>query len=86
MWPCPVYQEVIVPLQSGDLLILTSGGVAEANNAAHEMFGFDRLERAIATGPNDSVEAMLNYLKREISTFTGKIDPRDDVTIVIVQV
>ena len=80
------YQEAEVPLAPGDLIILTSDGVVEANNALGEMFGFDRLEQAVATGPTTSAEAMLEHLKAAVAAFVGKTEPHDDLTMVVVQV
>lgn len=80
------YQEVEVSLAPGDLIILTSDGVIEANDATGEMFSFDRLEQAVATGPTASAEAMLEHLKAAVAAFVGKTEPHDDLTIVVVQV
>lgn len=80
------YQEHEVALAPGDLIILTSDGVVEANNAAGEMYSFDRLEQAAASGPATSAEAMLEHLKAAITTFVGQTEPHDDLTIVVVQV
>lgn len=80
------YQEVESTLAAGDLIILTSDGVVEANNGLGEMFGFDRLEEAVASGPTASAEAMLEYLKAAVAAFVGKTEPHDDLTIVVVQV
>jgi serine phosphatase RsbU (regulator of sigma subunit) len=80
------YQEVEVALAPGDLIILTSDGVIEANNAEGEMFSFDRLEQAVASGPAGSAEAMLEHLKTAITAFVGQTEPHDDLTIVVVQI
>lgn len=80
------YQEVEVVLATGDLIILTSDGVVEANNGLGEMFGFDRLEEAVAAGPNTGAEAMLEHLKAAVAAFVGKTEPHDDLTIVVAQV
>jgi PAS domain S-box-containing protein len=80
------YQEAEVPLTPGDLIILTSDGVVEANNAAGDLFGFDRLEQAVATGPTTGAEAMLEHLKAAVAAFVGNTEPHDDLTIVIVRV
>jgi PAS domain S-box-containing protein len=80
------YQEAEVPLNPGDLIILTSDGVVEANNAAGDLFGFDRLEQAVAAGPSTSAEVMLEHLKAAVADFVGQTEPHDDLTIVVVQV
>jgi PAS domain S-box-containing protein len=80
------YEQETLNLSPGDLVILTSDGVAEAVNVTGEMFGFDRLAQAIANGPTNSATDMLAHLKAKVVEFTGQAEPRDDMTIVVVQV
>ena len=80
------YQEVSVSLLSGDMVILTSDGVAEANALSDEMFGFERLEAAIRKAPITSAQAMLEYLKAELAAFVGRAEPYDDVTMIVFRV
>ena len=80
------YQEVSLSLSKGDLVILTSDGVVEAMTAAEEMFGFERLEQAVASGSQTSAEAMLAHLRAAVEAFAGDTEPYDDLTIVVVQV
>jgi serine phosphatase RsbU (regulator of sigma subunit) len=80
------YIETTLVLQPGDLVILTSDGVIEAMNAAREIFGFERLERVIAAGPQTSAEAMLAHLRTAVLAFTAGTELHDDLTIVVVQV
>lgn len=80
------YQEISHLLSQGDMIILTSDGLVEASNTSSEMFGFERLEQAIITGPASSAEAMLEHLKAEIAAHVGEAEPHDDITIVVVQV
>ncbi|HXV42263.1 MAG TPA: PP2C family protein-serine/threonine phosphatase, partial [Anaerolineae bacterium] len=56
------YQEISHLLSKGDMVILTTDGLVEASNSTPEMFGFERLEQAILTGPNSSAAAMLDHL------------------------
>jgi sigma-B regulation protein RsbU (phosphoserine phosphatase) len=80
------YQEVRHVLSKGDMVILTSDGLVEAGNATLEMFGFERLEKAILNGPTSSAAAMLDHLKAEITAYVGEAEPHDDITIVVAQV
>ncbi len=80
------YNVASLELTEGDLIILTSDGVLEAFNAAGEMFGFDRLETSIVTGPTTSSVAMLEHLITEINTFVGETEPHDDLTMVVIRV
>jgi serine phosphatase RsbU (regulator of sigma subunit) len=80
------YQEFKLSLSPGDLVILTSDGVVEAINSRHEMFGFERLEQAVTTGPTASAAAMLDHLRSQVDAFIDGAEPNDDLTIVVVQV
>lgn len=80
------YQEISHLLAKGDMIILTTDGMIEASNARAEMFGFERMEQAIVTGPISSAKAMLNHLKAELAAYVGEAVPHDDVTIVVVRV
>ncbi len=77
------YRAIAKPLTKGDMIVLTSDGVVEARNRADDLFGFQRLEDAIAAGPTSGTEAMLDHLKAELAAFVGDRDPNDDVTIVV---
>lgn len=72
-------------LARGDMVVLVSDGVIEAQTN-REMFGFNRLEQAVAAGPPDSAETMLNHLQSQVSSFLGKAEPLDDLTIVVLRV
>ncbi|MCK6623998.1 MAG: serine/threonine-protein phosphatase [Anaerolineae bacterium] len=80
------YQEIRHLLAKGDMIILTTDGLVEANNSRSEMFGFERLEQAIITGPTSSAAAMLEHLKTEIAAYVGEAEPHDDITIVVARV
>ena len=60
-------------------------GVIEVNNTSNQMLGFDRFESVVQAGPNNSAAAMLDHLKREISSFVGAAEPHDDLTLVIIR-
>ena len=80
------YQSVTIKLHQGDIIILTSDGVVEAVNHDHVLFGFDRLETAVQTGPTTTVFEMLTHILTQVSNFVGDAEPHDDLTIVVVQI
>jgi len=79
------YAELTLDLQPGDLLILSSDGLVEAQNGAKDLFGFEHLEATIAAAPPTSAQVTLDYLKAELDTFVAQAEPHDDVTLVVVQ-
>lgn len=82
----PVYREATLELTPGDIVILISDGVIEAMNSSGEIYGFNRLEQAVATGPSTSAKAMLSHLKTNVTSFMNTVSPHDDLTIVVMKV
>ncbi|MDM8529682.1 SpoIIE family protein phosphatase [Anaerolineales bacterium HSG25] len=80
------YQQHTVELFPGDMVILTSDGVVEANNDTGDMLGFERLEQIVRDGPTAGAEAMLEHLKQEVFAFTEEAEQHDDMTMVVVRV
>jgi sigma-B regulation protein RsbU (phosphoserine phosphatase) len=66
--------------------VLVSDGVVEAMNREGEMFGFLRLEQAIAAGPPESAQVMVDHIRAELRSFVGTIEAHDDETIAVVRV
>ena len=54
--------------------------------ATEEMFGFEQLEQAVASGPQTNAEAMLSHLRTTVEAFVGDTEPHDDLTMVVVKV
>jgi len=77
------YEQITLNLSKGDLIILTSDGLVEANNPAGQMLGFERLAQLIKDSPVTNAMAMLAHLKREILLFTGGGEQHDDITLVV---
>ncbi len=80
------YEESTLDLAKGDIVIMTSDGVVEAHNQANQLLGFERLEAIINSGPHSGAQAMLAHIKSEVFAFAGEIEPRDDLTIIVIQV
>ncbi len=80
------YPEQVLTLSKGDMVILSSDGLVEATNNDNKMFGFDRFEQAVATGPQSSAQAMLDHLKAGVNAFVGETEPHDDLTVAIIHV
>jgi sigma-B regulation protein RsbU (phosphoserine phosphatase) len=81
-----LFGEETIELARGDLLVLYTDGVVEAENATGEAFGRDRLlEVAAASGPADAA-AVLTSLTQALEGFIGARDPEDDVTILVARV
>jgi sigma-B regulation protein RsbU (phosphoserine phosphatase) len=77
------YEERPIALSTGDVLVLYTDGVTEAQNAAAEQYGVKRLEdlvREIATRP--AVE-IVDAIRTQVEAFTGEVHLNDDLTLVV---
>jgi sigma-B regulation protein RsbU (phosphoserine phosphatase) len=80
------YRAYHLELCPGDLILLCSDGVVEAMNENGEMFGFDRLEQFMAGCDELPTTEIVEQLNQEITTFVGKAEQHDDITMVMVRV
>ncbi|HEY1011820.1 MAG TPA: GAF domain-containing SpoIIE family protein phosphatase, partial [Herpetosiphonaceae bacterium] len=79
------YRESRVGLRPGDLVVLSSDGIVEAQNRAGEMLGFERFEALVAAGPVAGAQALLNYLQAALAEFMAGAEPHDDLTLVVIR-
>jgi sigma-B regulation protein RsbU (phosphoserine phosphatase) len=75
-------------LSAGDLLILTSDGVADRVSGTGERFGERRLRKILARGVPRADEPILvlrDGIVGEVQRFAGTAPPDDDMTLVLVE-
>lgn len=80
------YEEMKVKLRSGDAVILSTDGVADAMNEKGEFFGFDRFRDLVGRTVESSAKHMVDVLSSEVMAFTGEAPQHDDLTIVVIRV
>lgn len=79
-------QEVILPIQAGDLFVFYTDGFPEGMNKAMEEFGEERLLKALERYADSSAAQILEGVFSDMKHFTGKAKQHDDMTIVVVKV
>lgn len=78
--------ESSVEFQKGDCIVLYSDGIPEAVDPHGEMYGLQRLKRALNDqGELNSAEAIKNSLLADVKQFMGSATQMDDITIVVVR-
>ncbi len=82
--PDAQYESATTPFDGGDLLILYTDGVIEAEGPAGEQFGMERLERLVAEGPSNA-EDLLAEVRRAVKEHEAGIPPRDDRTVMVLR-
>lgn len=72
-------------LSSGDVLVLYTDGVTEAENRLGEEFGSQRLSDFVKRGSSRSAEELMNRIIQAAADFSGDVGFSDDVTVVVVK-
>jgi serine phosphatase RsbU (regulator of sigma subunit) len=72
-----------VRFQPGDLLVLYTDGVTEAENACHEFFGSDRLIAMVKENLGKSAQEIHEMVIRGLCEFAGSLSQCDDITLMV---
>jgi sigma-B regulation protein RsbU (phosphoserine phosphatase) len=75
-----------VPLASGDLLVLFSDGVTDAENIDGEEFGDQRLAACMESVGRSSASEVISAVQESLRVFCGGAPLLDDVTLLAVRV
>jgi sigma-B regulation protein RsbU (phosphoserine phosphatase) len=79
------YHEARTRLGPGDSVVLYTDGVLEAENAAGEIFTYERLEALIAANRQLKPRAMVACMLHELRAWAGDALQSDDVTVVVLR-
>jgi sigma-B regulation protein RsbU (phosphoserine phosphatase) len=79
------FEEGQAELYEGDLLVVFSDGITEAQNATGEEYGEQRLADLAAARRSETVENIRQDIFDEIDRWTGQADRGDDQTLVILK-
>jgi serine phosphatase RsbU (regulator of sigma subunit)/anti-sigma regulatory factor (Ser/Thr protein kinase) len=74
-----------IQLEPGDVLLLYSDGVTEAENSNGEVFGAQRLSDIMEAVHPASSEIQIQTILKAVETFCGKSPIRDDLTMILVR-
>jgi serine phosphatase RsbU (regulator of sigma subunit)/pSer/pThr/pTyr-binding forkhead associated (FHA) protein len=81
--PIAPYSEMRVRMAPGDILALYSDGVTEANDAAQEEFGEERLIKVLQRHRAESVDSIVRAVTADVAGFASGAPQADDITLVI---
>ena len=79
------YRNYEVDLKPGDFLFVYTDGVAEANNADHELFGTERTCMALNRDPDCGPDGLIANVREEINRFVKDEPQFDDITMLCLQ-
>ena len=75
------YRDTQWSLNSGDGIFIYTDGVPEANSAAEELFGNERMIAALNHYAGESPEMVLKGMRKEVDRFVGGAPQFDDLTM-----
>ena len=79
------YEERPIHIRDGDILVLYTDGVTEAESPSGELFGTERLVDMVKTNRQRSAKEMRETVVQEIIRFRDPSSQPDDLTIVIIK-
>ena len=79
------YHEYYLTTDPGDVLMLYTDGVTEANDPHGEEFGRDRLARAVIANRQLGARELISAVYTEVLTWTGGRGATDDVTFFVIK-
>lgn len=80
------FEEKITPLEAGDVLVLYTDGITEAENMSGDFFGRERLASVIREHHHSSAEMINHRIVQEAASFSGLRNFNDDVTLVVMRI
>jgi sigma-B regulation protein RsbU (phosphoserine phosphatase) len=80
------YEERPLALQPGDVLLLYTDGVSEAESPTGEQFGTRRLEQCLKRIAGGTANEILKGVVDEVTAYAGEHGVSDDLTLVVVKV
>jgi sigma-B regulation protein RsbU (phosphoserine phosphatase) len=73
-------------LEIGDVLVMYTDGITEAENPERELWGQDRLESVLRSCRDHTPAQMVRRILEEMLAFASGLSQRDDVTLIVIKV
>ena len=86
MFPFASYEESMVDLRQGDVLIAFTDGVTEALNTAEEEFGEERLKELMRRVAHLPIQEMTAEVAQKLRDWIGEAQQHDDLTFIVMKV
>ncbi|MCX5801868.1 MAG: PP2C family protein-serine/threonine phosphatase [Candidatus Eisenbacteria bacterium] len=79
------YDEAVVPINPGDLLVIFSDGVTEAANESWEEFGEQGLAAVIRENLSETSRGLIEKIVTAVKRHAGNLPQTDDITLVVIR-
>jgi sigma-B regulation protein RsbU (phosphoserine phosphatase) len=86
LFPNVTYEELSLATQPGDAIVFVSDGILDAENAAEEMYGQERLAGLLCRHRDAPAKEIADAILSDVSRFQGNHDRFDDETIIVLKV
>jgi sigma-B regulation protein RsbU (phosphoserine phosphatase) len=81
--PIARYQQLQARLDRGDMLVLYSDGVTEANNPDYDEFGEERFIEVLKAHRREPAVAIVEAVTAALAKFTAGAPQADDITLAV---
>lgn len=79
------FEERHTPFNTGDMLVLYTDGIIEAENNRHEMYGLERLKSVIVDNRHLNAQQIIDNTMNEARLFQCRRHFNDDVTMIVLK-
>jgi sigma-B regulation protein RsbU (phosphoserine phosphatase) len=79
------YTAATVPLAPGDVMVLYTDGITEAENSVQAMFGEERLREAIVSSRDLPAREITARILAAVRAFSGDYPQSDDITLMVIK-
>jgi sigma-B regulation protein RsbU (phosphoserine phosphatase) len=86
LFPNATYEEFTLATRPGDMIVFFSDGIVDAENAAREMFGTERLTAVLQAQSAPTAASTVDAILAAVSDFQSGIEHFDDETVVVLRV
>jgi sigma-B regulation protein RsbU (phosphoserine phosphatase) len=80
-----IANDISVPLESDDCLVLYTDGITEALDANGDEFGPERMIRSVQASARESAAGVISRLTADVRDFAGGHPQHDDITLIVVR-
>ncbi|MCG8608469.1 SpoIIE family protein phosphatase [bacterium] len=81
---CP-FEEDEIELKPGELVVIYSDGVTEAENTKEELFDEQRLQEVVNQSKHLNAQQLVDLLVERVKSFTGAKAQDDDITLIVLK-
>jgi PAS domain S-box-containing protein len=78
------WEQRMVQIAPGDLLVLYTDGIADAEDKKGEFFGHERLRQHLRASKRRSAQEVQDTLMAEVHGFIGDVPPYDDIALIVI--